>query len=67
MIEFLKTYKFAHLGIRVVEYLPGQVVEADDELAECAVKRDRVAKLVKTKAHIAAPENKAFVGSPETR
>ena len=65
-IEFTKPYKFAHHGIHVEEFVAGQVVDASDELSDCAL-ADKVAKQVKAKADREAPENRAESSAPETK
>ena len=63
-IEVTKDFKFAHRGCDVVEYKAGDVVTADGELCEIAIK-NKWAKDSKAKA--AAPENKNAGKAPENK
>lgn len=63
-IKFTKDYRFAHKGVVVVDYKAGEIVDADDDLAETAI-ADKVAKPVKIAPERAAPENVAAETAPE--
>ena len=64
VIEFTKPYAFAHNGCRTEEFAAGQVVEASDELASCAI-ADKVAKPSKAQPERESPENAAADQAPE--
>lgn len=64
-IEFIKPYKFAHRGHITEAFEPGQVVEADAELARCAI-ADKVAKPHKA-APRKTPETAAARSAPEVK
>lgn len=66
-IEVTEDFKFAHRGCDIVEYKNGDVVEADADLFEVAIK-NKWAKESKAKAVAQkAPENKDAGQAPENK
>jgi len=63
-IEVTQDFKFAHRGCDVVEYKAGDVIDADDDLFDVAIK-NKWAKESKAKA--GAPENKNAGKAPENK